>query len=282
MAKKSLECSSMAAVVLIVASLFTTPSLANPGILLDARICDNQAVAFGVIWKSYHLDDPRLFFVSGNDAHGNIHAINHGDPFDGSQDVTIFSHGNVGRVGNFSGADFATVFRANHPTAPGNVNFYSCNSGTIPLDGVSNMALLARAFPAENDPNATLIGSMNAPGHGTCPAQRGPATETGAAVATIAESVMRTNVGHLGHYAGLVATLQGQWAGNGVHYPGTNQSFGQYCQQQLVNDPTGQWVPGFLEQVHTQFGAEYLALINSNYGGDEFVTCGANNNVICN
>lgn len=262
--------------VLLSLALFTTSAVAAPAIVLSPSICDNQAEVFGYAWKAANVANTQLFFVSGNTAlNGAINPVGHANAFNASADVNIFIHSNTGNIGNFTGAEFAALFLANHAATPNSVNLYACNSGTVapPPVGVSSMAQIARSYPGLAA-NSTLIAAMTAPGPGTCPAQRGSAGLPIVPVLTIAASSMRTGVLNTPAKAAILNTLVTEWNGGGVVYPGTAVTFQAHCTAQLALDATGQWVPQFITDVSAQFGVDYLALINTNYGGNNLVTCG--------
>ncbi len=255
--------------------------MANPGILLGGTICDNQADAFDYVWITDNVQNTRLFFVSGNSVqNGAITAVGHKDAFDKSADVYIVLHGAINVVGDFSGTDFAKVFLANHPSTPTNVTMYVCQSGTPPLNGVSSMAALARSYPG-NTQDSTLVTAMTAPGPNSCPALRASASDNPfVPINAIKDAAYRTGVQHTKAYAAALKALLDGWTDQNTPYPNTKQTYEDYCKDQLKKDATGQWVSGFIANVSKEFGAKYLALINTNYNGNALATCGTN--VQCN
>ena len=271
---------------LVIALLFTpvTTVKADPAILLGTTICQNQRDAMDYQWVLSRTQNLKLFYISGNSpANGTISSV--GAPaynFDDAEHVYISIHGAVNSVANFSGADFATVFHAHHPAAPSEVNMYVCQSGTIPpgVGGVSSMAALARMYPGPA-PNSTVI-RMTAPApHANC-ALRGSAGNAPInPVINIAGAVYRTAVAHTPGQAAILNRLLNDWT-DAVNFPYPDgavpaQSFQSYCQNQRMLDITGQWVDTFVDNVNITFGADYLNLINANYGGNPFLVCDAAN-----
>ncbi|WP_339858099.1 hypothetical protein [Thalassospira alkalitolerans] len=263
--------------------LVASPAVANPAIVLDETICDNQATGFNAIWVAGNVANTRLFFASGTTAvNGAINPVGHGNNFNASDDVYVTIHGGIDKVGEFSGTDFAALFQANHVNPPHNVTMYVCLSGTVPNGGLSSMARIARAYPGVA-PNSTLINAVTAPGPNGCTAPRGPAVVNGPLVLAIPQAVIRTDVVESPPHDVIEQRLVDQWAGaNNVVFPNTADSFEDFCRQNVQLDPTGQWVPGFLQAMNAQFGVDYLALINTNSAGNDLVTCGAGNGVLCN
>jgi len=248
-----------------------TPVTAAPAILLGTSICDNQADAFGYQWKADNVVNTRLFFMTGNNVgNGAITAVGHADAFNASGDVYIEMHGRIDGVANFNGQDFATVFLANHP-APTNVSMYVCQAGTQSAGaGTSSMARLARSYPGVTT-DSTVI-NMTAPAPNACPALQGSAGLPIAPIINLAQASIRTDVQHVNPaHTNLVNKLVHDW--NNTNYPGTVQSFGAYCTAQLANAPGG-WLAKFIADVVAQFNADYLALINTNYAGNNLVVCG--------
>ncbi|WP_417461342.1 hypothetical protein [Kordiimonas sp.] len=248
---------------------------ADPAALLGKTICDNQADSFDYQWITANVADVDLFFLSGDTVeNGTINAVGHEEDFNDADDVYIALHGAVDVVGDFSGADFAALFLANHASTPTSVTFYVCQSGTPPEGGVSSMAALARSYPGEVE-HSTLIGAVNAPGPNTCPALAVDAdAEPFDPIDALGQAVYHTDIDHTDDFDERLAYLMDRWDGGGVTYPDTEQTYEDYCEAQLANDPTGQWVSGFIANVNAQFGAAYLSLVNANYGGDDLVTCG--------
>ena len=265
-------------------SFMVSSAAASSAILLGTTICDNQADAMDYVWKQANDPTVRLFFISGNNnANGQINPVGHAYAFELSDDVSINIHGNVGTVADFSGQDFARVFVRYHPTPPRVVTMYVCQSGTVPLGigAMSSMASLARSYQG-GAPAYTLVGAMNAPAPNECPYLRGRTVQNAPPVGSLAFAQYKTNVGHIQpNYDNLLYAMVNSWDGT-THYPGTVLSFKRYCQQQLANDPTGQWLTGFIQQVNLSFGVQYLNLVNFNYGGNNFAICGTNNNTPCN
>lgn len=262
-------------------SLAATPATANPAILLGDTICDNQADVFDYDWITANVANTRLFFVSGNSVNtGVITAIGHTDAFDNSADVNVALHGDINVVSNFSGTDFAAVFLANHASTPTTVNMYVCQSGTPSLNTLSSMAAVARSYPGQAQ-NSTAITTVTAPGANSCPALRSSATAPVTPINAIGAAVYRTSVSHTNGYNAALATLINAWDSQQTLYPNTLQTYEGYCRAQLALDPTGAaWVAGFITNVVNQFSTDYLALINTNYGGNALATCGTN--VQCN
>ena len=270
----------MFGLVVTIVFVFITAVKADPAILLGTTICQNQRDAMDYQWVLSRTQNLKLFYISGNSpANGAINRV--GAPaynFDDTEHVYINIHGGVNSVANFSGADFATVFQANHPSAPSEVNMYVCQSGTIPpgLGAVSSMAALARMYPGPA-PNSTVI-TMAAPEPNACPALRSSAGNAPIIpVASIAGAVYRTAVAHTPGQAAILDGLENGWD-DAVNFPYPNgaipaESFEDYCQNQRVLDATGQWVDTFVNNVNITFGAAYLNLINANYGGNPFLVC---------
>ena len=105
---------------------------------------------------------------------------------------------------------------------------------------------------------------------------------TFAPIHALADAEYRTNVSHTQAHAAASQALQTAWNNNNTPYPNTQpqQTYQAFCLAQLALDATGQWAPGFIANVAAQFDDDYLALINTNYDGNPFVTCGIN--VQCN
>lgn len=268
----------------LAAGLMTAQTaVADPAILMGSTICQNQRDSFDFAWLTANHENLQPFFLSGDDAsNGTITALGHANPFNDSDDVFIALHGWTDLVGDFSGADFATVFLANHASTPQSVTFYVCQSGTVPNGGVSSMAAVARKYPGQAV-NSTLIGAVNAPSPGTCPALAvNAASEPFNAITTIQPAVYRTGISMTAGHNAAESTLTTAWTdATNTPYPNTTQSFKDYCTGKLAQDPTGaSWVLSFLNNVETQFANDYLALINTNYGGNALATCGPN--VQCN
>lgn len=272
-------------------TLFGRPAAAEPAILMDPSICQNQTTSFTYVWKAANVQNLRLFYLSGSTANpGQIHAVGHQDAFDASEEVNVNIHGTVDEVGAYTGQAFAAVFQANHATVPDSVNMYVCRSGTVPQgqNQLSSMARLARAYPGNAGPGSTAIGAMTAPGNiplpGGCPPLSSGDGNPPVPVDNIAAAVVRTDVEHVQPaHNNIRNALINDWDGNGnVFYPGLQNdvSFRDYCTNQAVQDPTGAWLPAFIDNVNATFGQRYLDLINTNYGGAPLVTCGVG--VQCN
>ncbi len=260
-------------IVLLSFFLYATPAKANPAILMGPSICDNQADVFDYVWKTQNVSNTKLFFISGNNqSNGKIHAVNHQDNFDNSQDVYIMLHGDTDVVSTFNGTDFAKVFFANHQTAPKNVTMYVCKSGTIPPNGVSSMAKLARLYPGQTL-NSTKINMTAANG---CPALRGSQGNNPIQpIHNIASASYKVNPSQTSQYPSQLNLLLKGWAQD--IYPQTNKTYEDYCEDQLIQDKTGRWVDKFIKEVNNKYDQEYLKLINYNYGGNPFANCGPQN-----
>lgn len=265
-----------AATALLILILSVQAAQTDPAIVMGRSICDNQADSFDYRWTASNVDNTKLFFLSGNSAaNGAINAVGDQSSFNASDDIYIAVHGALNVVDTFSGTDFATLFLNNHQKTPNSVTFYVCQSGTPPHNGVSSMAAVARSYPGEEE-NSTLIGAVNAPGPNTCPALAvNAANQLFDPINNISAAVYRTDVSHTDDHNKLLDGLVKAWGDkDGTPYPGTKQSYEGYCRAQLTTDPKGAWVPDFIANVAAQFSVDYLALINTNYGGDNLETCG--------
>jgi len=258
---------------LFVAGGVTTPLAADPAMLLSSTICDNQRDSFDYFWLLGNDPMTLLYFM---DNAGIVRPVGHATAFDTQTDVQITIHGNVDRVGPFSGAGFAANFHAAHPTAPDSVTMNVCFGAAIPPGGVSSMARLARSYPGQN-PNSTVIPDVAAPAV-ACSLRASATNNPFVPVANLAQAVYRSGVQHTVNYGPRLASLMAEWNNAGIPYPGTQppQSYQSYCRAQPLANP-GAWLAGFLNNVNARFGAAYLGLVNSNYGGSPFVACGAAN-----
>ncbi len=260
----------------------STASFANPAIIMGRTICDNQADSFDYDWITSNVANTRLFFLSDNP--GAINAVGHADAFNNSASVYISVHGDVDIVDVFSGAGFAALFQNNHAATPDAVTFYVCQSSTVPpgAGAVSSKAALARAYPGAAA-GSTLIKTVTAPAPNSCPALAvDAANEPFQPILNISDAVYRTDINTTANHDAALDVLLDEWGGgNGVVYPGTAQSFEDYCQTQLGIDATGQWVPGFITEVVNQFSQDYLTLINTNYSGNPLIDCGVTSGVQC-
>lgn len=259
-------------------------SFADPGIIMGSSICDNQADSFDHQWITANVANTHLYFLSGTDAqNGAINRVGAAPAFNGADDVYIAVHGDVNQVDAFPATQFALLFLNNHAAVPNSVTFYVCQSGTPGgVGNISSMARVARAYPGQAQ-NSTLIQAVNAPAPNSCPALAvDAANQPFQPIQNIADAVYRTNINTTQGHNALLNALLHDWDNAATPYPNTQQSFHDYCDAQLQNDPTGQWVPGFIQNVVATFGADYLALINTNYGGNPLVTCGAGNGAQCN
>jgi|GEM_PF-5779386 len=276
MTRKNRNAFKGATAALAAALIATQTAVADPAILMGSTICQNQRDSFDFAWLTANHENLQPFFISGDDAHGVITPLGHANPFNDSADVYISIHGDVDEVGDFSGANFAASFLANHATTPDSVTFYVCQSSTVPAGGVSSMAALARSYPGPVA-NSTAIGAVDAPEPDTCPALAvNAAAEPFAPIATIQPAVYRTLFDETDGHDAALGTLEGAWDdAAGTPYPGSDLSFEDYCAEQLAADATGAtWVLEFINAVEDQFANDYLALINTNYAGNAFVSCG--------
>jgi len=258
-------------------SVSASAVLAAPAIIMGNTICQDPSDAFDHQWINTQVDEPaNLYFLSGNNAvNGVLNLVGHEAAFNDSQVVYVAIHGWIRTVGDFSADDFATVFRANHAATPTNVTFNVCQSGTPADDQPSTMATVARRYPGEAA-NSTLIQQVIAPGPDTCPALAvNAAAQPFDPIAAIGDAVYRTDIETTDEHDAAEQRITDAWNNAATTpYPETDQSYQGFCQAQLVEDPAGAWVPGFINQVIDQFGADYLALINTNYAGDQFAVCG--------
>lgn len=277
------------ATILLSLTVFSSIILAQPAILMGSTICDNQENSFTYQWKNSNLisqgNKPYLFFINGNNAaNGRIYPVGHGNNFNLSPDVYITIHGNANQVADFNGNDFATVFHNNHLNTPIAVTMYVCQSGTPAGPAhISSMAYIARRYPGVVV-NSTLIETMTAPANGQNGALRGPTQTGGLPIQSLNQATYRGNPQQQQpQYNTLLQQLLNSWAGtDGTRYPGSAVSFGDFCQQQLANDPTGQWIPNFIQNVVQTFQVQYLQLINLNSAGTPLATCGVANGIQCN
>lgn len=249
---------------------------ADRAIVMGRSICDNQADSFDYRWITSKVDDTKLFFLSGDTAaSGTINAVGHAGTFNALNEIYVAVHGAVNVVDAFSGTDFAALFLSNHKDTPDSVTFYVCESGTPPQSGTSSMAAVARKYPGLGE-NSTSIGAVNAPASNMCPALAVNSANTPFnPVEDISAAVYRTNVSHTDKHEELLRELEKAWSDeNDTPYPGTEQSYASYCQSQLAGDPTGAWLLAFIANAADEFGDRYLALVNTNYGGNDLKTCG--------
>lgn len=248
---------------LLVLCGFSSLARADYAFVFTKTLCDNQADSMDAAWAASRFagwGTQKLFFFDG----ANFQPVGHADAFDGFARVVIAAHGTVGRIADKSGARFAGIFQAHHPSTPTDVFLMVCSSAAQPHGGRSVVGELAARYPGAVVPAQTAIAHLT----GATAACRLTGA-VGVPVVGIGDATYRESVASSAEGDRIARQLVKDW--KSTIYPPSNFTYARFCRK---NHDADAYAP-FIAQVQAAFMVPYLNLIRQNGVGNALYECGS-------